>query len=159
MNGENTDGRNGGFCERYTEKEKEKFMRAALKEAFKAGDAGEVPVGAVLVLSGKIVSRGKNERETKKRPCGACRSCGNQKGGQKARQVEFIRLRFVRYARALRYVQRRRCVFADSLGLLRRRRFAVRVLRHGYEPCARPALKSPRRSGGRNFSGRMRSTY
>ncbi len=85
MNGENTDGRNGGFCERYTEKEKEKFMRAALKEAFKAGDAGEVPVGAVLVLNGKIVSRGKNERETKKDPAAhaevvAIRKAGNKLG-------------------------------------------------------------------------------
>jgi len=36
------------------------FMQAALGEAQKALDAGEVPVGAVLVHGGKIISRGCN---------------------------------------------------------------------------------------------------
>ncbi len=36
------------------------FMQAALDEAQKACDAGEVPVGAVLVHGGKIISRGSN---------------------------------------------------------------------------------------------------
>jgi tRNA(adenine34) deaminase len=35
-------------------------MRAALAEATKAGEAGEVPVGAVLVRDGTIVARGGN---------------------------------------------------------------------------------------------------
>jgi len=38
----------------------EQFMRAALDEALKARDAGEVPVGAVLVRNGQIISRGCN---------------------------------------------------------------------------------------------------
>lgn len=38
----------------------ERFMRAALAEAGKAGARGEVPVGAVLVRQGKIVARGSN---------------------------------------------------------------------------------------------------
>ena len=37
------------------------FMRAALDEARKAFDAGEVPVGAVVVLDGRIVGRGFNQ--------------------------------------------------------------------------------------------------
>ena len=41
----------------------ERFMRAALKEAVKAKDKDEVPIGAVLVLNDKIVSRGHNETE------------------------------------------------------------------------------------------------
>jgi tRNA(adenine34) deaminase len=36
------------------------FMRAALKEAAKGAVRGEVPVGAVIVRSGRIVSRGSN---------------------------------------------------------------------------------------------------
>ena len=36
------------------------FMQAALQEARKALDAGEVPVGAVLVHAGEIVARGCN---------------------------------------------------------------------------------------------------
>jgi tRNA(adenine34) deaminase len=37
------------------------FMRAALDEARKALDAGEVPVGAVVVLDGRIVGAGFNQ--------------------------------------------------------------------------------------------------
>ena len=35
-------------------------MTAALEEARRAGEAGEVPVGAVVVLEGRIVGRGHN---------------------------------------------------------------------------------------------------
>lgn len=38
-----------------------KLMRAALAEAAKAADRGEVPVGAVVVRSGLIVARGSNK--------------------------------------------------------------------------------------------------
>jgi len=37
------------------------FMRAALAEARKGFDAGEVPVGAVVVFEGEIVGRGFNQ--------------------------------------------------------------------------------------------------
>jgi tRNA(adenine34) deaminase len=39
------------------------FMAEALKEARKAFDEGEVPVGAVLVREGKIIARACNRRE------------------------------------------------------------------------------------------------
>ncbi len=39
----------------------EECMREALVEARKAFDAGEVPVGAVVVLDGRIVGRGFNQ--------------------------------------------------------------------------------------------------
>lgn len=39
------------------------FMRSALKEAKKAFDQDEVPVGAILVQEGKIVARGYNQVE------------------------------------------------------------------------------------------------
>lgn len=42
-----------------------KFMTAALKEAQRAFDEGEVPIGAVVVLDGKIISRGHNRRTKK----------------------------------------------------------------------------------------------
>lgn len=35
------------------------FMREALKEADAAGSAGEYPIGAVLTVEGKIISRGR----------------------------------------------------------------------------------------------------
>lgn len=45
------------------ENDDEKFMLEALKEAWKAFCLNEVPVGAVLVLDNKIISRGYNQVE------------------------------------------------------------------------------------------------
>ena len=42
-----------------------KFMKAALKCAQKALSEGEVPIGAVVVCDGKIISRGHNRRTKK----------------------------------------------------------------------------------------------
>ena len=42
----------------------EHFMKQALKEAYKALDADEVPIGAVIVMQDKIISRGFNQVET-----------------------------------------------------------------------------------------------
>lgn len=44
----------------------EKFMKEALKEAKKAYEKLEVPVGCVIVKDGKIIARGHNLKETKK---------------------------------------------------------------------------------------------
>ena len=44
----------------------EKFMREALKEARKAYNKLEVPVGAVIVRDGKIIARAHNLKESKK---------------------------------------------------------------------------------------------
>jgi tRNA(adenine34) deaminase len=41
----------------------EGFMRLALELAAGAGEAGEVPVGAVVVRDGEVVGRGANARE------------------------------------------------------------------------------------------------
>lgn len=43
----------------------EKFMKEALKEAKKAYDKKEVPIGAVIVKNGKIIARAHNLREIK----------------------------------------------------------------------------------------------
>lgn len=43
----------------------EKFMKEALKEAKKAYDKLEVPVGAIIVKDGKIIARAHNLKETK----------------------------------------------------------------------------------------------
>lgn len=45
--------------------EKEKFMQEALKEAQKAYEKLEVPVGCVIVKDGKIIARAYNIKETK----------------------------------------------------------------------------------------------
>ncbi len=43
--------------------EDERFMLEALKEAWKAFQNGEVPVGAVLVKDGKMIAKGSNQVE------------------------------------------------------------------------------------------------
>ena len=46
----------------------EKFMTEALIEAQKAGQLGEVPIGAVIVRDGQIIGRGHNLTRTKNDP-------------------------------------------------------------------------------------------
>ena len=41
----------------------EYFMKLALKEAQKAYDIGEVPIGCVIVKNDKVIARGYNKRE------------------------------------------------------------------------------------------------
>ena len=40
-----------------------KFMDLALKEARRASEEGEVPIGAVIVRDGKVIARGRNRIE------------------------------------------------------------------------------------------------
>lgn len=64
----------------------EEFMRAALDEARKAYELGEVPIGAVVVKDGAIVARSFNLRETAHDATAhaevlAIRAAGQQQGG------------------------------------------------------------------------------
>lgn len=43
----------------------EKYMKLALKEADKALNKDEVPVGAIIVEEGKVIARGFNQRNSK----------------------------------------------------------------------------------------------
>lgn len=63
LKGKNIGSSSGGTHEAL--KEAEFFMGRALGEAWKAYGKEEVPVGAVVVKAGKVISRGHNERETK----------------------------------------------------------------------------------------------
>jgi len=66
--------------------QEEKFMRLALALARKAGDRGEVPIGAVLVCGGRVLARGHNQSVRRSDPTAhaevvairkACRQRGN----------------------------------------------------------------------------------
>ena len=46
----------------------EKYMREALKEGIKAGEKGEIPIGAVVVCKGSIIARAYNLNELLKDP-------------------------------------------------------------------------------------------
>ncbi|MBI4746615.1 MAG: nucleoside deaminase [Deltaproteobacteria bacterium] len=45
-----------------------KFMKIALSEAERASEKGEVPIGAVIVVDGRVVARGHNLRELNNDP-------------------------------------------------------------------------------------------
>ena len=64
----------------------EDYMRLALELAEEAAEAGEVPVGCVIVRDGQVIGRGRNRREEDKDPAGhaemaairdACRTVGD----------------------------------------------------------------------------------
>jgi len=44
--------------------EDERYMKLALQEARRALEAGEIPIGAVIVAQGKVIGRGHNLTET-----------------------------------------------------------------------------------------------
>ncbi|TAL36579.1 MAG: nucleoside deaminase [Spirochaetes bacterium] len=46
------------------------FMRMALEEAMAAADAGEIPVGAVVVRGGEPIARGRNDNRARNNPAG-----------------------------------------------------------------------------------------
>ena len=61
----------------------EKFMKSALKEAEKAFDKEEIPVGCVIVKDGKVISRAHNCKETSKNACGHAEILAIQKACKK----------------------------------------------------------------------------
>ena len=48
--------------------EDEYFMRLALREAERAGERGDVPIGAVVVRAGEVIAVAANERELRQDP-------------------------------------------------------------------------------------------
>ena len=46
----------------------EYFMRLALREAERAAEHGDVPIGAVVTLDGEVIATAGNERELRKSP-------------------------------------------------------------------------------------------
>lgn len=58
-------------------------MKKAIKEALKAYKKGEIPVGAVVVVKNKIVSRAHNVKETKNDPTAHAEILAIKKAGKK----------------------------------------------------------------------------
>ena len=71
------------------------WMREAIAEAKLAGAAGDVPVGAVVVLGGAIVGRGRNRREVDRDPTAhaeviALRSAANALGSWRVEATLYV---------------------------------------------------------------------
>ena len=63
--------------------ENEKFMKKALKEAQKAYNKYEVPIGAIIVKDGKVISRAYNKREEKNMATAHCELLAIEKACKK----------------------------------------------------------------------------
>jgi tRNA(adenine34) deaminase len=66
--------------------EHEAWMREAMAQARAAAEAGEIPVGAVVVWQGRIIGRGRNRKEEWADPTAhaeilAMREAGGERGG------------------------------------------------------------------------------
>ncbi len=61
----------------------EKYMRMALKEAQKAFDKNEVPVGCIIVKDDQIIARAHNLRQTKKSVLGHAEIIAIEKASKK----------------------------------------------------------------------------
>ena len=60
-----------------------KYMQYALKEAQKAYDKAEVPIGTIIVKDNKIIAKAHNLRETKKQACAHAEILAIQKACKK----------------------------------------------------------------------------
>ena len=100
----------------------EYFMRLALREATRALEHDDVPIGAVIVQDGEVIGTGHNERELRADPTAhaemiALREAARALGGW--RVLEAVH---VRDARAVRHVRRRDRPGPGAAGGVRRRR-------------------------------------
>lgn len=62
-------------------------MLEALKEAEKAREKGEIPIGAVIVKDGEIIGRGHNLTETEKDPTAHAEIVAIRQAGRKLRET------------------------------------------------------------------------
>lgn len=61
----------------------QKFMKEAIKQAKKAGEKSEIPIGAVIVRDEKIIARGYNRRICDKNPTAHAEIEALKKAGKK----------------------------------------------------------------------------
>ena len=107
------------------------FMQLALAAAREAGSRGEVPVGAVIVSAGKVISSGYNCREERRSPLGhaeivAIQAAASHVGGWRLNECEiYVTLEpCIMCVGAILQVRMRRLVF----GCLDRKAGAVESL-------------------------------
>ena len=76
-----------------------------MKEARKAYDKEEVPVGAVIVKNGKIIARAHNLKELSAKAVSHAEINAISKANTKLRKLEAYGCRFIRYIRTMRNVR------------------------------------------------------
>ena len=123
----------------------EYYMSQALKLAREAADAGEVPVGCVIVRDGAVIGRGRNRREEKQAVC----SHAEMEAMAQA-NAALGSWRLDNCALYVTLVLSTAGVLLTAQGVLRCTGQCLRRLRRRDQPVY-GAVPSPARSGGRNF--------
>ena len=118
-------------------------MRLALREAERALEHDDVPVGAVIVKDGEVIGAGHNERELRNDPTAHAETLALREASARAGLLARARRRHVRDARALRDVRRRDRALADTARRLRHRRPQGRRRRQRARPAGRAAVQPP----------------
>jgi tRNA(adenine34) deaminase len=90
----------------------QKFMALALSEAERASEKGEVPIGAVIVVDGRVVARGHNLRELNNDPTAHAEMIAIRKAAKK--------LKSWRLANSTLYVTVEPCVMCIGAIILAR---------------------------------------
>ena len=67
----------------YMRSKEEKYMLLALKEAQKAFEIDEVPIGCVIVSNNKIIAKAHNKKEINNDPCGHAEILAIRKASKK----------------------------------------------------------------------------
>ena len=125
------------------------MMARALELAAEARNLGEVPVGALVVRSGRIIAQAYNLRETLHDPTAHAERLALTWAGRALGVVAAGRLRPVRDPRAVRHVRRGDRPEPDRPAGLRRHRSQGRCLRELVPPGVRPRLNHrPEITGG-----------
>jgi tRNA(adenine34) deaminase len=78
-----------------TPSDDERFMRLAIEEAAAAGEAGDVPVGALVCLGDQVIGRGRNRRQASADPTAhaeieALRQAGRRRGNWRVEGTLYV---------------------------------------------------------------------
>ena len=123
----------------------EYFMRLALREAERALEHDDVPIGAVIVHEGEVIARRPQRARAAPRPDGARRDARAARGVPAAGELAAARHGALRDARAVRDVRRRDRPRARPAGGLRGRRSQGRSGRKRAQRARRAAAEPPPR--------------
>ena len=130
-------------------------MKCALKEAQKAFADGEVPIGAVVVLDGKVVSRGHNRRTKKQIATAHAEVEAIEKACKKLKSWRIPECEI--YARAVPYVYGGNAQRSYKKMLFRCARSQGENVDCGNRRCQ--SIESRYRSRGRRYEGRVRGNF
>ena len=108
----------------------EYYMRLALREAQRAAEHGDVPVGAVVVLDGEVIAAGRQRARAPQEPARARRDDRHRGGRQAHGQLAAAQHRALRHHGALPHVRRRHRAGAHPASGVRRPRREGRRRRH-----------------------------